>query len=72
MECESGDQVRSSIEKMPSVGDGWLDYQINPLNARDSIEQTRADGLLRQALMTQQAERVLPSSETTAPHRVCS
>jgi hypothetical protein len=33
MECESEEQVRSHIEKMPSIRDGWLDYQIDPISA---------------------------------------
>jgi hypothetical protein len=33
MERESEDEARSHIEKLPSVRDGWLDYQIDPINA---------------------------------------
>jgi hypothetical protein len=33
MECESEDQVRSHIEKLPAIRDGWLDYQIDPVSA---------------------------------------
>jgi hypothetical protein len=33
MECESEDAVRSHIEKLPSVRDGWVDYQIDPISA---------------------------------------
>jgi len=33
MECESEDQVRNQVEKMPAIRDGWLDYQIDPISA---------------------------------------
>jgi hypothetical protein len=33
MKCESEDAVRSHIEKLPSVRDGWVDYQIDPISA---------------------------------------
>jgi len=33
MECESADEARSHIEKLPSVRDGWVDYQIDPISA---------------------------------------
>jgi hypothetical protein len=33
MECESEDEVRSHLEKLPSVRDGWVDYQIDPISA---------------------------------------
>ncbi len=33
MECESEDEVRSHIGRMPSIRDGWVDYQIDPINA---------------------------------------
>lgn len=33
MECGSEDEARSHIEKLPSVRDGWLDYQIDPISA---------------------------------------
>jgi hypothetical protein len=33
VECESEEQVRSHIEKMRSIRDGWLDYQIDPISA---------------------------------------
>jgi hypothetical protein len=33
MECESEDEARSHIEKLPSVRDGWVDYQIDPISA---------------------------------------
>jgi hypothetical protein len=31
MECESEDEVRSHLEKLPSVRDGWVDYPIYPI-----------------------------------------
>ena len=33
MECESEDEVRSHLEKLPSVRDGWVDYQVDPIRA---------------------------------------
>ena len=33
MECQSEDEARSHIERMPSVRDGWVDYQIDPISA---------------------------------------
>jgi hypothetical protein len=33
MECDSEDEARSHIEKLPVVRDGWVDYQIDPISA---------------------------------------
>jgi hypothetical protein len=33
MECQSEEEVRSHIAGMPSVRDGWVDYQIDPISA---------------------------------------
>jgi hypothetical protein len=33
MECESEEEARSHIEQLPSVRDGWVDYQIDPISA---------------------------------------
>ena len=33
LECESEDEARSHVEKLPSVRDGWVDYQIDPISA---------------------------------------
>jgi hypothetical protein len=33
MECESEEQARRHIEKLPSVREGWVDCQIDPISA---------------------------------------
>jgi hypothetical protein len=33
MESESEDEARSHVEKLLSVRDGWVDYQIDPISA---------------------------------------
>ena len=33
MECESEDEARGYVEKLPVVRDGWFDYQIDPISA---------------------------------------
>jgi hypothetical protein len=33
MDCASEDEAREHIEKLPSVPDGWVDYEIDPISA---------------------------------------
>ena len=33
LECDSEDDARNHIENLPSVRDGWVDYQIDPISA---------------------------------------
>ena len=33
MECPSEIEVRGYIETLPSVHDGWVDYEIDPISA---------------------------------------
>jgi hypothetical protein len=32
LECESEDQARNYVEKLPGVRDGWVDYEIDPIS----------------------------------------
>lgn len=38
IECESEGEARRHIEKLPSVRDGWVDYQIDPISATAKFE----------------------------------
>ena len=33
MECESENEARAHVDKLPPIRDGWVEYEIDPIRA---------------------------------------